>query len=133
MLALLSEIEYCSVPNVQMVLDKCLFLLALATGSRVSELHTLYRQSEFLAFGGNDSSVTFYSRHLYLAKNEIPVCRRGPIITQDLLGDDGTPHSLCPVGALRSYSNVTKDFQDGPLFLHPTSCSLCVVNSLRSL
>ena len=96
--------------------------MALETGSRVSDLHALYRQSEFLAFGGNDSSVILYSRHLFLAKNEIPVCRRDPIIIQDLLGDDGTPHSLCPVGALRRYLNVTKDFQDGPLFLHPTSC-----------
>ena len=38
------------------------------------------------------------------------------------LEDNGTPHSLCPVGALRRYLNLTKDFQDGPLFLHPTFC-----------
>ena len=72
-------------------------------------------------------SVTLYSRLLFLAKNENLVNRRDPIIIQALLEDDGTPHSLCPVGALHRYLILTSEYQEGPLFIH--SCHVTIVRA----
>ena len=60
-LGVLEEPEYCTVLNIDMVLSICLFLLSLATGSRMSELLVLQRGREFLDFGENDSSVILHS------------------------------------------------------------------------
>ena len=59
-------------------MSKALFLIALATGSRVSELHALRREPEFLAFGIHD--LTLVSRVPFLAKNEDPLHYRDPIV-----------------------------------------------------
>ena len=40
----LSCVEFCTVDNTDMILGKCIFLLALATGCCISELHALRRE-----------------------------------------------------------------------------------------
>ena len=50
-LIMLSEVEYSSAGNLEWILSKALFLLSLATGGKISEIHALRREPEFLAFG----------------------------------------------------------------------------------
>ena len=107
-----------------MVLSKCISLLALATGSRISELHALHRQREFLAFGENDCNITFHSQYTFLAKNKDPVHRRDPILIQALLYEDGTPIPISPVAAIGPYLKVTTGLKEGPLSIHHDTCKL---------
>ena len=58
------------------------FLLALATGSRGSELHAVLRGSNFIVFSGD--GVSFYPNPNFLAKNEDPQHRRPPIFISKL-------------------------------------------------
>ena len=53
-----------------------LFLTALATGARISELHALLRQDDDILFSGE--GVTLYPNPNFLAKNEDPILRRNP-------------------------------------------------------
>ena len=114
-LIMLSEVEYSSAGNLEWILSKALFLLSLATGGRISEIHALRREPEFLAFGDND--LTLISRVSFLAKNENPTHRRDPIVIPRLFDDDGSPHVLCPVAALENYIKSTNSVKTGPLFL----------------
>ena len=115
-LGLLGTVEYCTVNCIDMLLSKCIFLLGLATGGRISELHALNRGAQYLAFSTDRRSVSLLSRYTFLAKNEHPLHRRDPIDIQGLSDEDGSPHVLCPVQALSRYLNVTKEFVSGPLF-----------------
>ena len=134
---MLSEVEYCTAGNLDMALSKALFLLALATGSRVSELHALRREPEFLAFGNND--LTLFSRVSFLAKNEDPMHRRDPIVIPRLWDEDGSPHALCPVHAVHVYMNLTSSSTTGPLFLSSSTakpltkyhCSLLLCSIIK--
>ena len=57
---------------------KTVFLLALATASRVSEIHAFSVGSEHLRFNNPDGSVSLRTQTGFLAKNQLPSrCRRG--------------------------------------------------------
>ena len=48
---------------------KCIFLLALALGNRISEFHSLLRGNKFVKFSKNFKAVTLIPNASFLAKN----------------------------------------------------------------
>ena len=118
--------------NVKCLKDKTLvtiFLVALATGSRISELQALLRTVESIVF--SDNGVTLYPNPNFLAKNEDSVLRRSPLFISSLENEEGSPHLLCPVAMLKSYlqlSSATKYFK---LFVNPLDLSDLSLAKLR--
>ena len=102
-------------------MDSLQGVISLATGSRISEIHALRREPEFLALGDND--LTLISRFSFLAKNENPIHRRDPIVIPRLFDEDGSPHVLCPVYAIEKYLACT------PILIQvPSFCLLRTIN-----
>ena len=99
---------------------RALFLVAMATGHRVSQLAALLRTKEFLKFGPNESSVTLAAHPRFLAKNEREGHRMAPVVVT-AWREEGGPHPLCPVEALRTYVASTGSFSRPELWLDPTS------------
>ena len=54
----------------EFIIMKCIFLLALALGNRISEFHSLLRGSNFIKFSRNFKSVSIIPNASFLAKNE---------------------------------------------------------------
>ena len=111
---------------------KCIFLLTLATGNRLSETHALRRGETHVNFNG-DGSATLWPDPRFLAKNEKPQNRRKPIILQPLRKEGSAPHLLCPIQALKTYLHKTANAPDGPLFINPATQEPCSKNRVRSL
>ena len=95
---------------------KTVFLLALASGKRRSEIHAWTKSSIF--FNSDDSKVTVSPSPAFIAKNQL--ASEGPsvikpvvipalttILTSDLTEDI----SLCPVRALKIYLDRTKELR----------------------
>ncbi|XP_068232529.1 uncharacterized protein [Palaemon carinicauda] len=98
--------------NYMALLRKSLFLLSLASGSRISELSALSRNPghiEFLPSG----EVLLSPNKVFLAKNEDPQNRWSPWKIVPLPRDP----SLCPVTTLKSYLSRTSTTTTGPLFI----------------
>ena len=110
---------------------KCLFLLGLALGSRLSEVHALLRGNRFVKFSRNFRSVTLIPNAAFLAKNEAPNFRRRPMVINGLFKRDGTPHCLCPVDTLRKYLELTGHFRSSKLFINPISGAPCNQGRIR--
>ena len=106
------------------LLMKCIVVMGLALGMRISEFHSLLR-GKFIQFGRNDLSVTILPNATFLSKNEAPLFRRKPMVLKAFLNRDGTHHTLCPVACLRSYLNVTSKFKSRFLFVNPVSGARC--------
>ena len=97
MLQLASSIDN-SEAELSLLLEKTIFLLALASGARVSELIGLSRDEGQIIF--EDSGIALvYPNRLILAKNENPFNRGGPWRIPPLPQHS----SLCPVQCLRDY------------------------------
>ena len=92
-------------PSLFHLIMKTAFLLSLAMGSRVSELHALLRDDGFINFNGG--SVTLFPNPNFLCKNENQSCCRTPFVIAGLLQEDGTPPPVCPVRTLKSYLAAT--------------------------
>ena len=93
------------------LLRKTLFLLALASGARMSEIAALSRDPGFVKF--LPSGEVLLSPHLkFLAKNEDPQDRRGLWKIIPLPKDP----SLCPVTTLKSYLARTTQWTSDRLF-----------------
>ena len=107
------------------LIRKCIFLLGLALGSRISEFHSLLRGRNFVSFSRNSKSVTLFPNAAFLAKNEAPSFRRRPLVVYALFKRDGSPHALCPVNTLRLYLNFTNHFNSRKLFVNPLSGVPC--------
>lgn len=88
------------------VSKKTLFLLALATGRRRSELHALSHAPECLNFWRGHSGVTLLTMPGFMAKNQ-PADMPSPKIEVPALstkvGRDDEERLLCPIRALRYY------------------------------
>ena len=95
------------------LLLKSLFLVALATGHRVSQLAALLRTPQFMRFGPDDSSVTLSPKPLFLAKNEREGHRVSPVIVPAWMSSSDH-HPLCPVASLRAYTTATALTQGTP-------------------
>ena len=100
-----------SVASYKILLRKTLFLLALASGARLSELDALSREPGFVRT--LPSGEMLLSPHpSFLAKNEDPQHRWQPWKITPLKQDP----SLCPVKTLQDYLKLSEDFTSGPLF-----------------
>ena len=119
-LTLLQAPKFQSAPSTRDLFSRTLFLVAMATGHRVSQLAALLRSPEFTRFGPDDSSVTLATRPLFLAKNERAGHRMKPVTIHAWL-TGGTHHPLCPVKAMREYLSATSGSSNVNLWLDPHS------------
>ena len=106
------------------LLRKTAFLLLLATGWRISELHACVRNSEFCSFTNN--SLFLRPHPSFLAKNESTQKRWNHKEIKVLKLQDGSISNLCPVTNLQRYLEMTKNFKEGDLFLSPKNKKLSV-------
>ena len=95
------------------ILNKTVFLIALASGARVSELAALTRDPQYLIFT-EDGSAKVRPDPKFLGKNENPNKRWESWHIPALPGEDKI---LCPVQSLKTLLDHTKSISSGPLFL----------------
>ena len=107
-----------------MLLRKSAFLLLLATGWRISELHACVRNSDFCKFSEN--SLLIRPHPSFLAKNESTQNRWNHKEIKVLKLQNGTISNLCPVTILKKYLKSTKKFKDGDLFLNPKNKKITI-------
>ena len=84
------------------IFEKAVFLLALASGLRVSQLAALTRHQSLTSFEAGDAAVSLAPSPTFLGKNERVGHRLGPVRVPAWLVE-GVHHALCPVAALRRY------------------------------
>ena len=104
----------CSVKD---LLDKTIFLIALASGGRVSEISALQREREH-TFVNPAGVLVLRPGHGFLAKNEDPCIRRDPWRVPPLPGEN---KPLCPVATVQAYLQRTAEYPTGYLFRHQIS------------
>ena len=104
-------------------LHKAIFLVALATGLRISQLAALIRTPGFCIFRNNEETVSLAPNPKFLAKNEREKHRLQPIEVVGWKERDNF-HPLCPVRALKLYIERTKSSK-GRLWLLPDSMKEC--------
>ena len=123
-------------PSPESSFRRALFLVAMASGLRVSQLHALTRQPALTAFAGELASVSLAPSPGFLAKNEREGHRLGPIVIPAWLVD-GVRQPLCPVSALRAYLDATAEAPPARLFVFPASGVPCsrrqIVNALKDI
>ena len=110
-------------------LRKTAFLLLLATGWRISEIHACVRNQEFLRFT-ESHNVLLQPHSSFLAKNGLRK-RLEPKEIRVLKLQDGQTSNICPVEALKEYLKFTSKKEEGPLFLNPRDGSLLSIFQLR--
>ena len=109
----------------QQLLRKTLFLIALASGARISELAALSRDKGRVQF--LDSGEVSLSPHpRFIAKNENPQKRWSPWKIVPLPQDP----SLCPVATLRVFLDRTSDWLSGALFRREEGGTI-TINGIR--
>ena len=119
-LAYLQSPRFTVEPSPSDILLKALFLVAMATGHRVSQLAALLRTNQFMRFGHNDSSVTLAPKPRFLAKNERADHRMSPVVVPAWMVSDAH-HPLCPVAALRAYISASSSTSAPDLWVDPQS------------
>ena len=85
---------------------KTLFLLLLASGRRISEIHALIASDSCIRFARDNSEVRLLTEPGFLAKNQKPGEKSAPIIIPALApvtGKEAPDRTLCPVRALHAY------------------------------
>ena len=111
-------LTYINVKNLQLsdrdLLRKSAFLLLLATGWRISELHACVRSDNYCTF--SNSSLRIRPHPNFLAKNEKLSNRWKTRDIKSLVLNNGGISRLCPVSTLRAYLQRSKRDKDGPLF-----------------
>ena len=91
----------------EFLLQKSLFLMALATGNRASEIAATVRTA--VKFEANPVKVFIPVKPKFLFKNQRSG-RAPPNISFPALKPDGSNHKLCPVQTLRSYMDRSKEW-----------------------
>ena len=104
--------------SLEMLLRKTAFLLMLATGWRISELHACVRDQEYCYFTG-DSVLHIRPHPSFLAKNECTQRRWDFKEIRPLRLGDGSISRLCPVTTTRQYLQRTQMVSSGSLFITP--------------
>ena len=84
------------------LLRKTAFLLLLASGMRISELHACLRTEVSCKFTA-DNFLQLSHHPLFLAKNEAPTKRWKFKVIKPLISRDGNINKLCPVTSLKTY------------------------------
>ena len=102
------------------LLQKTAFLLYLATGWRLSELHACVRTKEYCSVTQN-RCLKLRPHPSFLAKNECPQKRWDHKVIPALPLLDGSPRNLCPVSSLMEYLNRTSRLRTGSLLIHPST------------
>ena len=130
---------------------EALFLIAVATGHRVSHLAALLRTHQLMRLDRDDSSVTQDPKPLFLAKNEShddssitlaskPLFlakieraghRMSPVVVPAWITPAGH-HSLCPVASLRAYVSATSSASGPDRWLIPHSSRVLKTSDLAS-
>ena len=119
-LAFLRGPEFMNHPDLPHLLQRALFLVAMASGLRASQIHALTRHPSWLVFATDGGRVSLAPSPRFLAKNE----REGHVLTPIVLRawlDGASPHPLCPVEALRQYVEASPRPSHTRLFLWPAS------------
>ena len=96
------------------LLRKAAFLLLLATGWRISELHACVRSEKYCQFTRNSLRLRCHPN--FMAKNESLSKRWKARDIKPLVLRDGGVSRLCPVSTLSSYLKRSKGKRAGPLF-----------------
>ena len=125
----LSLLESAIISTETSSLRKTAFLLLLATGWRISEIHACVREQEYCSFTERDS-LLIRPHTSFLAKNGL----RKRIETREirtLMSSDGQISKVCPVAALREYLKLTKRQGTGSLFKNPKTGSPLTLSQLR--
>ena len=93
------------------ITKKTVFLIAAASGRRVSDIHALSTAAGHLIFSEN--GVRLLPRVGYLAKNQSQSFTPIPIILPDLRKATGSPDEgpWCPVRALKFYLDRTQPYR----------------------
>lgn len=90
---------------------KTVFLLALASAKRRSELHALSVEDGHVRFNNLDGSVSLLCQSGFLAKNQLPSVAPTPFTIPSLsqvCGQNDPDRLLCPVRALKYYLQRVK-------------------------
>ena len=112
--------EFTQGPDLLHLLRKALFLVAMASGLRASQLHALIRHPAWLVFAEDGRRVSLAPSPKFLAKNEREGHVLAPIVLQAWI-EGGQHHPLCPVEALRQYVAASHQRSHTRLFLSPIS------------
>ena len=119
-LKLLESDRFCKpVVDSSDMLMKTLFLLALASGRRGSEIAALDRTT--LVITPNLTSATIYTVPSFIFKNQTASHTPSALHITALQDHDGSPHIHCPVEALSSYLQNTSDYNGNKIFINPKS------------
>ena len=97
--------------SLQFLTWKTVFLLAMASAKRRSELHAFSVEDRHLRFDSSDGSVTLLCQPGFLAKTQLPSTAPKPIKIPSLsrtCGENDNDRLLCPVRALKFYLNRVK-------------------------
>ena len=97
-------------------LAKAAFLLLLATGWRISELHACVKLTDYCSIS-HDNVLKIRPHESFLAKNEPGHSRRSHTIIKPLMVNNSRS-KLCPVLALQEYLQISKPKGHGPLFVN---------------
>ena len=97
------------------LLRKSAFLLLLATGWRISELHACVRLIDFCRFT-HDASLLLRPHECFLAKNERPYKRWNHKQISPLLLPGDVVSKLCPVSTLKEYLSRSEKGRTDALF-----------------
>jgi len=128
-LALLSSFEFlsenCSIWNLT---RKMVFLLALASANRASELASLSRGT--LVFSPGDKDVTMAVRPNFRFKNQSNSSAPPNILVAALPGTSTLARSLCPVRTLRSYLLASSPSRHDALLINSKSGKPLVTQSV---
>ena len=108
--------------TLEMLLKKTAFLLMLATGWRISELHACVRDQAYCYFTG-DGILHIRPHPSFLAKNECSQRRWDFKEIKSLRLGDGSVSKLCPVATTQEYLRRTHKVRRGSLFLTPNNNS----------
>ena len=105
-----SPFEPMSSCSLKCLTQKTVFLTALASGWRRSEIHALSANSGSVKFSADTSVVVLHFFPGFLAKNQIPSVAGVPLEIP-ALSSSGMDKYLCPVCALRIYMRRTRSFR----------------------
>ncbi len=93
---------------------KTVFLIALASGRRRSEIHALSADDACVSFTHDESAVELHTFPGFLAKNQLPSVAHTSLHIPSLPREtESTNCVLCPVRALKSYLRRVSHFRNG--------------------
>ena len=123
---------YVAEPSHDQLMSKAIFLIALASGYRISELAALMRTNTLTKFAPDSSFVLLATNPKFIAKNERLTHRLKPIKIPALM-EGNNHHALCPVIALKDYIHAVPADASDRLWVWPTSNMQCTPNNIAKV